>query len=173
MEVLISGRKRISALFLIVLPVMIWMCCSAILPGRGEAATGSDGQETRALLNEYLAQYYDFDDILIPGELASSPPKSFIYQTPQFKAGTMVFTRWWFDIDSLSRLFRRHVESLTQFFKDHMQKDHWKLVNSYEGKESFLSFSKPDRTCNILINEKWYGVTRVEIHVVPLTMEGM
>ena len=124
-------------------------------------------------MNEYLAQYYDFDDILIPGELASSPPKSFIYQTPQFKAGTMVFTRWWFDIDSLSRLFRRHVESLTEFFKDHMQKDKWKLVNSYEGKESFLSFSKPDRTCNILINEKWYGVTRVEIHVVPVTIEGM
>ena len=173
MEVPISRRKIVTALFLVVLPGMIWMCCSTTLQGRGEAATRSDSQDTRALLNDYLAQYYDFDDILIPGELASSPPKSVIYRTPQFKVGTMVFTRWWFDIDSLSRLFRRHVESLTQFFKDHMQKDKWKLVNSYEGKESFLSFSKPDRTCNILISEKWYGVTRVEIHVVPLTTEGM
>ncbi len=54
-----------------------------------------------------------------------------------------------------------------------MEKDNWKLVNSFSGKESFLNFSKPDKTCTVKIIEKWYGTTEVEIRVGPLGEKKM
>jgi hypothetical protein len=54
-----------------------------------------------------------------------------------------------------------------------MEKDNWKLVNSYRGKESILNFSKPDKTCAIKITESWYGSTHVEIRVGPLGEKPM
>jgi hypothetical protein len=49
-----------------------------------------------------------------------------------------------------------------------MEKDNWKLINSFKGKESFLNFSKPDKTCMIRMRERWTGTTIVEIQVGPL-----
>jgi hypothetical protein len=54
-----------------------------------------------------------------------------------------------------------------------MEKDNWKLVNSFKGKESILNFSKPDKTCGIKITEKWHGTTEVEIRVGPLGEKKM
>lgn len=107
-------------------------------------------------------RYYHFDDVLVPIELKYDQKNSFIYETPRFKTGVMVFTKYWLD-----------VESLIQFFTYHMEKDNWKLVNSFRGKESMLSFSKPDRSCTIRITEKWTGTTVVEIRVGPLAEKKM
>ena len=63
--------------------------------------------------------------------------------------------------------------SLIEFFTYNMEKDNWKLVNSFSGKESFLNFSKPDKTCTIRIIEKWTGTTTVEIRVGPLGEKKM
>jgi hypothetical protein len=71
--------------------------------------------------------------------------------------GWMVFSKW-----------RLDVESLIEFFSYHMEKDNWKMVNSFKGKESILNFSKPDKTCTIKITETWYGKAEVEIRVGPL-----
>jgi hypothetical protein len=49
-----------------------------------------------------------------------------------------------------------------------MGKDNWTFVNSFKGKETQLSFSKPDKTCDIRITETWTGMTRVTILVGPL-----
>jgi len=49
-----------------------------------------------------------------------------------------------------------------------MEKENWKLVNSFKGKESFLNFSKPDKTCLVKIYDNWIGTTTVEIRVGPL-----
>jgi hypothetical protein len=109
-----------------------------------------------------LGKYYYFDDILIPKELEYDPDKSFIYETPQFKTGSMVFSKWWLD-----------VESLIEFFTYHMEKDNWKTLNSFRGKESFLTFSKPDKNCLIRIVDKWTGTVEVEIRVGPVGMKKM
>jgi hypothetical protein len=49
-----------------------------------------------------------------------------------------------------------------------MEKDNWKLINSFRGKEFFLNFSKPDKTCNVRIKKTWTGTTVVEIQVGAL-----
>jgi len=149
-------------LVLVFLLGWVWLGCSATVKERRDDAGRPEGQETREPPSKYNARYYHFDDVLVPGELNYKQNKSFIYETPQFKAGALYFTKWWLDVDSL-----------INFFNYHMEKDNWKIVNSYRGKESFLSFSKPDRTCNIRITERWYGTTHVEIRVGPLVAKKM
>jgi hypothetical protein len=149
-------------LLLVFLLGWVWAGCTTTVKEKRDDSAKPEGQETKDLPSKYSARYYHFDDVLVPGELNYKQSKSFIYETPQFKAGALYFTKWWLDVDSL-----------VDFFNYHMEKDNWKLVNSYRGKESFLSFSKPDRTCNIRIMEKWYGTTHVEIRVGPLVGKKM
>ena len=141
---------------------LTWMGCSSTVKERRDEPGKIEGQGTTTPSSKYFGKNYYFEDVLVPGELNYNPNKSFIYETPQFKAGTMCFTKW--RIDS---------ESLIDFFNYHMEKDNWKIVNSYLGKESFLAFSKPDRTCTIRIMGKWYGSTHVEIRVGPLMDKKM
>ena len=108
-----------------------------------------------------MGKYY-LDDVRVPSELNYKPDKSFIYETSRFKAGILHFSKW-----------RLDVPSLIEYFTYHMEKDNWKLVNSFSGKESFLNFSKPDKTCTIRIIEQWTGTTTVEIRVGPLGEKKM
>ena len=154
MEQGIFQRRMAIALLLVILVGWVWMGCSSkVKERRGEQVTS----EWRG-----SGKYYHFDDVLIPGELKYKQNKSFIYETPRFKTGLMIFSKWWLD-----------VGSLIDFFTYHMEKDNWKLVNSFRGKESILNFSKPDKTCTIRITEKWYGTTEVEIRVGPLGEKKM
>jgi len=132
---------------------MVWMGCSTtVKERRGEPAKGEEKEAVK-----YAAKYYHFDDILIPAELKYQPKKSAVYETPQFKMGWMVFSKWRLDVDSL-----------IDFFTYHMEKDNWKLVNSFRGKENILNFSNQDKTCTVKSIEKWYGTTEVEVRVGPL-----
>ena len=154
MEKRIFQKGPALAIVVLVLLSMIWTGCSSTLKGR----QGESGK----VEGETVGKYYHFDDVRVPRELQYKQNKSFIYETPKFKAGVLMFTKW-----------RLDVESLIDFFNYHMEKDNWKLVNSFRGKESILNFSKPDKTCAIKITEKWYGTTKMEIRVGPLGEKKM
>jgi len=153
----IFQKKSVMILWLVLLLGLVWMGCSSTVKERRDEPGKTEGQEPATQSSKYSGRYYYFDDVLVPEELNYKPGKSFIYETPQFKAGAMYFTKWRFDVDAL-----------IDFFNYHMEKDNWKIVNSYRGKESVLTFSKLDRTCTIRIMGKWYGSTHVEIRVDPL-----
>ncbi len=150
----IFQRRIAIALLLVILIGWVWVGCSSTVKERREEPVTSEWRGS--------GKYYNFDDVLVPGELKYKQNKSFIYETPRFKTGVMVFSKWWLD-----------VGSLMDFFTYHMEKDNWKLVNSFRGKESILNFSKPDKTCTVRITEKWYGTTEVEISVGPLGEKKM
>jgi hypothetical protein len=156
----IFQRKSIIALLWVILLSVAWIGCSTTVkerqPGQPAGATGGVKAE-----GEGVGKYY-FDDVVVPSELNYKPNKSFVYETPGFKAGILFFSKW-----------RLEVDSLIEFFNYHMEKDHWKLVNSFRGKESMLNFSKPDKTCAIKVVEKWYGTVLVEIRVGPLGEKKM
>ena len=157
----IFGRKSVIALLLVICFVGVWMGCSTTVKERqqGQPVTGAT-RETNAEW-EGTGKYY-LDDVRVPSELNYQPNRSFVYETPKFKAGVMVFTKW-----------RLDISSLIEFFTYNMEKDNWKLVNSFRGKESFLNFTKPDKTCTVKMVEKWYGTTVVEIRVGPLGEKKM
>ena len=136
----------------------LWMgCTTTVKERRGESAKSEEKE-----LSPSPGKYYHFEDVLVPEELKYKQNKSFVYETPRFKAGILVFSKWWLD-----------GASLIDFFTYHMEKDDWKLVNSFKGKESILNFTKPDKTCAIKITEKWYGTTVVEVRVGPLGEKKM
>jgi hypothetical protein len=149
----IFQKMSITVLLVGVLLGTMWMGCSSTLKERRE--------ESVKVVWKGTGKYYHFNDVLIPKELEYKQNKSFIYETPRFKAGVMFFSKWWLD-----------VGSLVDFFIYNMEEDNWKLVNSFKGKESVFNFSKPDKTCTIKISENWYGMTEVEVRVGPLGEEN-
>jgi len=163
MKQIIFGRRSIIAFLLVIFLCLGagWMGCSTTVKERqqGQPAAGTAGGASTE--GEGMGKYY-FDDVRIPSELNYKPNKSFVYETPKFKAGVLVFKKWQLDIPSL-----------IEYFSYNMEKDNWKLVNSFRGKESFLNFSKPDKTCTIKVTDKWYGTTLVEIRVGPLGEKKM
>ena len=150
--------RRMFYLVLIVMLGVVWTgCSSTVKERRGEPAKSETGE-----ISKYQARYYHFNDVLVPAELNYKQDRSFIYETPRFKAGILFFTKWWLDADSLF-----------DFFTYHMEKDNWKILNTFRGRDSVLNFSKPDRTATIKIVERWHGTTEVEIQVGPVGEKRM
>ena len=153
-------RKSVVALGLVIVLGLAWTGCSSSVKERRSDSSGGSveiaGRDTAA------GKYYFFDDILVPKELNYKASKSFIYETPQFKTGSMVFSKFWID-----------ARSVVDFFVYHMERDNWKLLNSFRGSESILNFSKPEKTCTIKVVDKWYGSVQVEIRVGPLGTKKM
>lgn len=159
------SRERFAwTLLLVFLVGLVWMGCSNTVKRDEPAATAPASAATTAPppvpSGKYQAKYYFFDDVLVPGELEYNQKKSFVYEAPQFKAGTLYFSKWNLDVDSV-----------INFFLYNMEKDGWKMMTSYRGKESHLSFQKPDRSCNIRLTSSWLGKAYVEIRVGPVGLK--
>lgn len=161
MRRIILKRKSIISLLLVTILSVAWVGCTTTVKERqqGQPAGGTAGGASTE--GEGTGKYY-LDDVRIPSELNYKPNKSFVYETPRFKTGVLMFTKWWLDIPSL-----------IEYFTYNMEKDNWKMVNIFRGKDSFLNFSKPDKTCTMKISDKWYGKTVVEIRVGPLGEKKM
>jgi len=157
----IFQRKSVMAMFLVVLLGVAWMGCSTTVKERqqGQPVTGPTGEAKADW--EGTGKYY-LDDVRVPSELNYKPDESMVYETTKFKAGVLRFSKW-----------RLDVQSLIDFFTYNMGKDNWTFVNSFKGKETQLSFSKPDKTCDIRITETWTGMTLVTILVGPLGEKKM
>ncbi len=149
----IAWSLGVPLLGLLLLCGFILAGCASVREGREVSPPGE---------GETVGKYYHFEDVRVPKELNYQQKKSFVYETPRFKTGVLIFTKWRLDVDSL-----------IDFFNYHMERDNWKLLNSFRGKESILNFSKPDKTCTIKITEKWCGTTEVEIRVGPLGEKKM
>lgn len=161
MKQMIYQRRLVIALGLVILLAWVWSGCGTTVRERQKGQPVTEATGEAKVETERPGKYY-LDDVRIPDELNYKPNKSFIYETPKFKAGILHFTKW-----------RLDIPSLIEFFIYHMEKDNWKLVNSFKGKESFLNFSKPDKTCTIRMKDKWTGTTIVEIQVGPLGEKKM
>jgi hypothetical protein len=99
--------------------------------------------------------YYEFKNILIPGELKEIKDKTSIVNSSDTESGTMLFNG---SVDE---------SSLVIFFKTNMKKDGWQLVSYF--KSSFatsLLFHTDNKWCLISISEEVY-MTDVRICVAP------
>jgi len=137
-----------------------WGCSTtATEQQQGQPVTGPT-PEGQAAWQEVGRLY--LDDVRVPSELNYQPNESMVYETAKFKAGVIRFSKW-----------RLDAQSVIDFFVYNMEKDNWKFVNTFKGKETQLSFTKPDKTCNIRIIETWTGMTQVLIAVGPLGEKKM
>lgn len=151
----IAQQKWVMALLLVVCTGLAWGGCTTTASEQqtGQPVTGPtpEGSPWAEVGRVYL------DDVRVPSELEYDVENSILYETPKFKAGVLRFSKW-----------RLDVPSIIDFFMINMVKDKWTYVNSFKGKEAYLSFSKPDKTCLIRITENWMGTVNVSIAVGPL-----
>ncbi|WP_124327608.1 hypothetical protein [Desulfonema ishimotonii] len=104
--------------------------------------------------------YYDFKDVLVPGELKPVKKSSYIVQSHGLTAGILAFK---------GRVDRG---ALIAFFKENMIRDAWKTIGSFASSRTILLFEKENRWCVININEGDFS-THVEIGVVPMVSENV
>ena len=140
--------------------VLVLMLSVLLLVGAGCAAweksrdTSEETGEKKSEVEAPAPVYYDFVDILIPAELSLVKKSSFVYSTPSFSAGVLVFEGY------------VQGESLVNFFTTNMPKDGWTLKSSFRYRRVILSFEKEQRSCLVSVAE-FPLKTRVEIWVAP------
>jgi hypothetical protein len=138
-----------------VLLIMVYGCTGTSV--RKESAAGQP--ETVGIKSSVHNQYYDFPDVLIPGELKIKPKRSSIYRTPGFAAGLLVFEG------------RIDGTSLAAFFENNMAKDNWRSKAALKFNPMILIFEKDNRVCVIRIDE--YFFTNVEVWMAPASKDAV
>lgn len=113
------------------------------------ASSSTDNQPYRA--NE-------FSDLLIPSELSWDREKSMIVRTDSFAGGVLQYYG------------RVDIASVSDFFTNSMVRNGWKLAGSAKYKNILLAFTKPNKTCTIVLSEdKLLMRTQVTIYVTEDT----
>jgi hypothetical protein len=102
--------------------------------------------------------YYDFGDVLIPGELKVDKKESFVYNSTGFSAGVLVLSG------------RVEIDSLITFFENNMIKDNWRKVCSFKSAHTLMLFQKENRWCVVSIHESNF-TTHAKVWVAPTVSE--
>jgi hypothetical protein len=141
-------------------PLLVYLLSLLLLVGSGCAAlkksedNSGEAEVKKSEVKGPAPVYYDFADILIPAELSLDKKNSFVYSTPSFTAGVLVFEGY------------VQGESLVNFFTTNMPKDGWILKSSFRYRRVILNFEKDKRSCLVSVAE--YPLkTGVEIWVAP------
>ncbi len=160
---IIFGRRSIVVFLLFICLILAagWVGCSTTVKERESGQPVSEATGEKRAEPPATGKYY-LDDVRIPDELNYDSGNSMVYETAKFKAGVLRFSKW-----------RLDVPTLIEFFNYNMERDNWKLINTFKGKEIQLTFTKPDKTCNIRITESWTGMTNVMVLVGPLGEKKM
>ena len=147
---------------LLIFSVLIIIACN---PTRQPVApvpsqsTATDEAPTQNMGAEQPAQqpagtYYDFDDVPVPTQMELQPKQSIIFETPDIKAGVIVFTG---RVDPLS-LFNYFVVSL--------KNEGWHLRSYFKYQRYIMVFEKPTKDCIIRIIENGLS-TELQVWVTP------
>ncbi len=98
----------------------------------------------------------NFEDIELPAELQWHAEKSMAIRTESFKGGILVYSG------------RVELTSLKDFLIRSMENKKWKLAGEVQYQDVLLAFTKPNKTCMVLLDEGVggkYGSTNVTMYV--------
>ncbi|MFO7816524.1 MAG: hypothetical protein ACQES5_00290 [Thermodesulfobacteriota bacterium] len=98
--------------------------------------------------------YFDFDDIPIPNEMELDSDDSILFESPELKAGVVVFKG------------RVEAISLFDFFLNNMPQENWHLRSYFKYGRYIMVFEKPDKDCIIQIKDDTFK-TELQIWVTP------
>lgn len=140
---------------------IIILCFAVSLVCAGCAAFQKQSEPAPTTKGQGFNQaFYGFPDVPVPKEVDIVNERSFVYETPTFKAGIIVFSG---NVDP---------GSLENYFKLNMSKNGWKYINSFRYKDIVMNYQKEDRTCNIKISRGAFQ-TELEVWVGPADKGGM
>jgi hypothetical protein len=106
-----------------------------------------------------IVTIHEFPDVPIPKELDLDQRASFVYMTPEFATGNLVYNG---NVD---------YDSLLKFFEESMTKNGWTLKASLKYTRTLLFYQKESRICLINMDISPLNI-RVEIWVAPIETPG-
>ncbi|MFZ5775309.1 MAG: hypothetical protein ACOY3Z_07480 [Thermodesulfobacteriota bacterium] len=83
----------------------------------------------------------EFPDLMIPGDLDWDREKSMIVRTDSFAGGVLQYSG------------RVEITSAADFFINTMGRNGWRLAGTTKYKNILLAFTKPNKTCTIMVSE--------------------
>ncbi len=142
----------IQRLFILFTALMLLGGCATLSQQKSSDDQASmQGEESLSRDNAaQMSNYFDFEDILIPQEMKLDAEKSIIFETPNLKAGALIFTG------------RVDPVSLFNFLMNSMPQDNWKPRSYFKYGRYLMVFEKTDKVCVIRIQEERF---KTELHV--------
>ncbi len=148
-------RSFIKFILVLIIFSMLAACTTTGMGGSSDPAG-----ETQEAQYQEPDSYYDFDDILIPKEIAYDQDASYKLDNAKFRAAIMKFTG------------RVEILELVQYFVNNMAKDNWTLVsNNKASKVHVLNFEKFNKSCVIHVDDS-FGSSTTTIFAVEVKDAG-
>lgn len=112
-----------------------------LLSGCGGTGGGSSEPIKEESLSQVTTMVESYGDIELPLEMALEPDKSMAMRTDSFQGGIHVYRG------------RVQIASLKDYIIASMRNHKWKLVGEASYKNVMLAFTKPNRTCMVVLSE--------------------
>ena len=144
----------IKGLFPVLMASLLALALGCSSLPRSQPEAGMYGQASANATQETESFAYQFNDVPVPAEMKLQSDESFIMQTPQVKAGALVYTGW---VDP---------SSLSTFFMRNMPQEGWTSLSYFQYGHYLLVFRKAEKVSVIRIN-KGHLTTKLEIWVSP------
>ncbi|SLM30346.1 putative lipoprotein [Desulfamplus magnetovallimortis] len=151
------STKKINAVIMVLFSLVFFSGCSSNMAADKNSRTSAT--PSPAVSREPTALYYDFDDVLVPKDLAVVNESTVVVSTPGYTSGILTLKG------------RIEINSLFNFFNNNMQKDNWDVVSQIKSPAStIMIFHKSSRWAVITLREKEF-YTYAEIGVAPAVAE--
>ena len=124
-------------------------CCVLLLAGVLGGCSGKGGQNVESMGGSDLAPVTtlveSYGDIELPIEMELVAKKSMALRTDSFKGGVSVYKG------------RVQINSLREYIISSMRNNKWKLAGEASYDSVMLAFTKPNKTCMIVLSESSAG----------------
>jgi len=107
-------------------------------------------------MDPFTSKVGDFDDIEIPMDMKYERDESVAIRTNSFEGGILTYRG------------RVELSSLKMFMISAMENKQWKLVGEAQTQKTLLAFSKPNKTCMVVLEEGFggkYGLTTATLYI--------
>jgi hypothetical protein len=151
---MIMDKKRIIGVLLLCFVLIVVAGCAGLTTSSKKEGASEEKKKVAPL----SPTYSEFEDVRIPREMDLDRSESVVYESHNLRMGVLYYSA------------KGELPETVEFFKEHMTKDGWKLINSFQHKSYILNFVKSDRSC-IIIVEKKTTKTHVQIWLGPLQQE--
>lgn len=144
-------KKRIIGVLIVCFFLVAAGGCAELSLSSKKESAGEGGKEVAPL----SPTYSEFKDVMIPREMELDRGDSVVYESHNLRMGVLYYSG------------KGELPDVVAFFKKHMTKDGWELINSFQHKSYVLNFVKGDRSCIIFAEQK-VGKTNIQIWLGPL-----
>jgi len=151
--------KAYNSIISFCLVILATLFISGCIFGMGSSEPQDNETFPVETVKKPTAVYYDFEDILVPMELAVVKDRTMIVSTPGFKSGILTLKG------------RVESNSLFNFFSANMDKDNWQVLSRIKSPETIIMVYQKTSRCAVITIRDEQIYTYAEIAVAP-TVDG-